>query len=81
MQAFCCGHNFVHASTGVAALSDGHADKTAREIDLEKVFLGTAYHSVLESFGNASVPRSTSRRRSLKKMLGKGYSWVAIYAQ
>eukprot|EP00959_Pyramimonas_sp_CCMP1952_P381147 7986325-Pyramimonas_sp.AAC.1 len=32
MQAFCCGHNFVHVSAGVAALSDEHTDKTAHEI-------------------------------------------------
>eukprot|EP00959_Pyramimonas_sp_CCMP1952_P084673 1770909-Pyramimonas_sp.AAC.1 len=40
MQAFCCGHNFVHVSTGVAALSDEHADKTAREIRFVESFPG-----------------------------------------
>eukprot|EP00959_Pyramimonas_sp_CCMP1952_P228369 4774913-Pyramimonas_sp.AAC.1 len=32
MQAFCCGRNFVHPSTGVAALSDEHTDKTTHDI-------------------------------------------------
>eukprot|EP00959_Pyramimonas_sp_CCMP1952_P281434 5882861-Pyramimonas_sp.AAC.1 len=40
MQAFCCGHNFVHASTGVAALSGEHADKTAHEIRVGESFPG-----------------------------------------
>eukprot|EP00959_Pyramimonas_sp_CCMP1952_P229933 4807406-Pyramimonas_sp.AAC.1 len=43
--------------------------------DLAKAFLDTAYHSVLGSFGNASTPRLTTRVQSLKKILGKGYSW------
>eukprot|EP00959_Pyramimonas_sp_CCMP1952_P096626 2019733-Pyramimonas_sp.AAC.1 len=45
---------------------------------LATVFPGTAYHFVLESFGNASIPRLTMRQQSSKKMLGKGYSWVAM---
>eukprot|EP00959_Pyramimonas_sp_CCMP1952_P403791 8461478-Pyramimonas_sp.AAC.1 len=32
MQAFCRGNNFAHPSTGVAALSDEHTEKTAHEI-------------------------------------------------
>eukprot|EP00959_Pyramimonas_sp_CCMP1952_P421506 8830240-Pyramimonas_sp.AAC.1 len=38
MQAFCCGHNFAHPSTGVAALSEGHTDKTAHEIRFGESF-------------------------------------------
>eukprot|EP00959_Pyramimonas_sp_CCMP1952_P249171 5208561-Pyramimonas_sp.AAC.1 len=48
---------------------------------MEKVFPGTAFRSVLEPSGNASAPRSTTRRRSSRKMVGKGYSWVTIYIQ
>eukprot|EP00959_Pyramimonas_sp_CCMP1952_P368348 7715868-Pyramimonas_sp.AAC.1 len=40
MQAFCCGHNFVHPSTGVAALGDEHADKTAHEMRFGESFPG-----------------------------------------
>eukprot|EP00959_Pyramimonas_sp_CCMP1952_P246369 5149812-Pyramimonas_sp.AAC.1 len=40
MQAFCCGHDFVDTSTGVAALSDEHADKTAHEIRCGESFPG-----------------------------------------
>eukprot|EP00959_Pyramimonas_sp_CCMP1952_P293385 6135644-Pyramimonas_sp.AAC.1 len=81
MQAFCCGHNFAHASAGVAALSDEQTDKTAHEIRLGDSSPGTAYRLVLGYVGHASIPRSTMRRRSLKQILGKGYSWVTIYTQ
>eukprot|EP00959_Pyramimonas_sp_CCMP1952_P430155 9009611-Pyramimonas_sp.AAC.1 len=40
VQTFCCGHNFVHPSAGVAALSEGHADKTAHEMRFGESFLG-----------------------------------------
>eukprot|EP00959_Pyramimonas_sp_CCMP1952_P264408 5529076-Pyramimonas_sp.AAC.1 len=40
MQAFCCGHNFAHPSTGVAALSDEHTEKTAHEIRFGESFPG-----------------------------------------
>eukprot|EP00959_Pyramimonas_sp_CCMP1952_P450502 9432840-Pyramimonas_sp.AAC.1 len=40
MQAFCCGHNFAHGSTGVAALSNEHTEKTAHEIRFGETFPG-----------------------------------------
>eukprot|EP00959_Pyramimonas_sp_CCMP1952_P295894 6189250-Pyramimonas_sp.AAC.1 len=40
MQTFCCGHSFVHASAGVAALNEEHADKTAHEIRFGESFPG-----------------------------------------
>eukprot|EP00959_Pyramimonas_sp_CCMP1952_P153562 3213070-Pyramimonas_sp.AAC.1 len=46
---------------------------------LARVFQGTAFHSVLGSFGNASIPRSTMRQQSSKIMLGKGNLLVTIY--
>eukprot|EP00959_Pyramimonas_sp_CCMP1952_P061754 1290537-Pyramimonas_sp.AAC.1 len=49
--------------------------------DWVKVFPGTACHSLLEYFGGASIPRSTARQQSFKKILEKGCSWVTIYTQ
>eukprot|EP00959_Pyramimonas_sp_CCMP1952_P254650 5318855-Pyramimonas_sp.AAC.1 len=40
MQAFCCGYTFAHPSTGVAALSDEHTEKTAHEIRSGESFPG-----------------------------------------
>eukprot|EP00959_Pyramimonas_sp_CCMP1952_P087541 1831620-Pyramimonas_sp.AAC.1 len=40
MQAFCCGHNFMHPSTGVASLSDEQKEKTAHEIRVGESFPG-----------------------------------------
>eukprot|EP00959_Pyramimonas_sp_CCMP1952_P422812 8856814-Pyramimonas_sp.AAC.1 len=44
MQVFCCGHNFVHVSTGVAALTDGRTEKTARAIRFGECFPARCIH-------------------------------------
>eukprot|EP00959_Pyramimonas_sp_CCMP1952_P196959 4118221-Pyramimonas_sp.AAC.1 len=76
MQAICCGRNFARPSTGVAALSEEHADKTAHEIRFGESFPG---HCV--PFGNASIPRLATRLQSSKKILGDTYLWFTIYIQ